>query len=69
MDLREIGDLVRKRRESFGLEREQLAEMGDVAGRTVYLLEVGQGNPSFHTLISVFDALGLEMIVRVKQSI
>lgn len=69
MNLREIGELVRKRRESFGLEREQLAEMGGMAGRTLYMLEMGQGNPSFQTIHNILNALGLELIVRVKQSI
>lgn len=69
MVLSEVGDLIRKRRESFGMDRVHLAEMTGVAERTVFLLETGKGNPSFQTLESVLNTLGMEFVVRVKKSI
>ncbi|MDR7574146.1 MAG: helix-turn-helix domain-containing protein [Armatimonadota bacterium] len=55
--LHELGLLVQKVREQRGLTLEQLAERCGVSAATLSLLERGQGNPSFATLLRVATGL------------
>ena len=67
MSLKEIGELIKKRRDSLHLRQEDLAEMGRVGLKTLHLVEQGKGNPSFETLQKLAEVLGLEIILKVKQ--
>jgi transcriptional regulator with XRE-family HTH domain len=66
MNLKEIGDLIKRRRESLDLRQEDLAELSKVANKTLHLIEQGSGNPSFETLKKVADVLGLELELKIK---
>ena len=66
MNLLEVGDLIKKRRESLSLRQEDLAELSKVANKTLHLIEQGTGNPSFETLKKVADVLGLELELKIK---
>lgn len=67
MNLNEIGDLIKRRRESLNLRQEDLSELSEVSGKTIHLIEQGSGNPSFETLKKVADVLGLELILIIKK--
>ena len=66
MNLKEVGDLVKRRRESLGLRQEDLAQLGQIANKTLHGIEQGSGNPSFDTLKKVADVLGLELELKIK---
>lgn len=66
MTLQELGDLIKRRRESLDLRQEDLAELSKVANKTIHLIEHGSGNPSFETLKKVADVLGLELELKIK---
>ena len=66
MNLKEIGGLIKRRRESLYLRQEDLAELSKVANKTLHLIEQGSGNPSFETLKKVADVLGLELELKIK---
>ena len=67
MDLKEIGELIKKRRESLHLRQEDLSELSKVAIKTIHLVEQGNGNPSFDTLKKVAEVLGLEIDLKIKK--
>ncbi len=66
MNLKEVGDLIKLRRESLDLRQEDLAELSKVANKTIHFIEQGSGNPSFKTLKKVADVLGLEIELKIK---
>lgn len=66
MTLKDIGDLIKRRRELLDLRQEDLAELSKVANKTLHLIEQGSGNPSFETLKKVADVLGLELELKIK---
>jgi transcriptional regulator with XRE-family HTH domain len=61
MNLKEIGNLIIKRREFLNLRQSDLAE------KTLNQIEQGNGNPSFKTLNKVVEVLGLELNLKVKE--
>jgi len=66
MNLNEIGDLIKRRRETLDLRQEDLAELSQVATKTLHGIEQGTGNPSFETLKKVANVLGLELELKIK---
>jgi len=58
--------MIKERRESLQVTQETLAELSGVGLRTVKQLESGKGNPTLNTLQKLGDALGLEIIMKVK---
>jgi transcriptional regulator with XRE-family HTH domain len=67
MKLKEIGSLVKKRREFLNLRQEDLSELSGITIKTIHLIEQGNGNPSFKTLEKLSKVLGLEIELKVKQ--
>lgn len=67
MDLTKIGEFIRQRRALLRLRQEDLSEMSEVNMKTIQQIESGKGNPSYLTLIKIFQILGLEMHLEVKQ--
>lgn len=68
MNLKEIGELVKKRRELLNLRQEDLSELSRINMRTIHLVEQGNGNPSFETLRKLSEVLGLEISMGIKKS-
>ncbi len=68
MDLDELGRIIRERRESLKLKQEDLAEISQVAIKTLYAIEMGKANPSVQTLMKVLSVLGMEMSAQTKKS-
>jgi transcriptional regulator with XRE-family HTH domain len=67
MKLKEIGGLIKKRREFLNLRQEDLSELSKVTIKTIHLVERGSGNPSFETLNKLSEVLGLELLLQVKK--
>lgn len=66
MEAKEIGELIKKRREFLNLRQEDLAELSNVTIKTIHLIELGKGNPSFLTLSKLSEVLGLELLLQIK---
>jgi len=64
----EIGAIIQQRREFLSLKQEDVAEMGNVTPKTIYLVERGKGNPSIETLQKILNVLGLEILIQIKQT-
>lgn len=65
----DIGKTIKERRALLGISQQDLADYSGVGISTVKDLERGVGNPSIETLRRVLDVVGLEMVLRVKQTI
>lgn len=67
MTVTQIGEAIRKRRTSLKLTQEDLSEMSEIAIRTIHQIENGSGNPSFNTLNQLFQILGLDLSINIKE--
>ena len=61
-----LGKLIKERRKILKVRQEDLAEISGVALRTIILIERGEGNPSFETLLKIASVLGMELQLNVK---
>jgi y4mF family transcriptional regulator len=66
MNKENLGLLIKERRKILKIRQEDLAEISDVALRTIVLVERGEGNPSLETLLKIAEVLGLELQMNVK---
>jgi len=57
--LRRLGERVRVRRRERGLTQESLAEALDISVAYVSLIERGDRNPPFTTVVAIARALGI----------
>ncbi len=68
MNSYQLAKLIRNRREVLQLKQADLAEISGVAIKTIYGIELGNGNPSLDTLTKLLEVLGMELIIQVKKS-
>ncbi len=61
-----LGNKIKERRKILKVRQEDLAEISDVALRTIVTIERGEGNPSLETLLKIADVLGMELQLNVK---
>ncbi len=66
MHFLELIKTIKERRESLHVTQEGLAELSGVGLRTLKQLESGKGNPTFSTLNKIFDVLGMEVCLKIK---
>jgi transcriptional regulator with XRE-family HTH domain len=63
MNLEQLGNIIRERRNEIQLSQESLSEKSDVAIKTIHSIELGKANPSVNTLSKILDNLNLQIIV------
>ena len=68
MNLIEIGNYIRERRNSLGLNQENLADMSEVSLRFLKDIENGKANPSIKQLGKICDILGLKIELKPGQT-
>ncbi len=66
--IKEMGELIRKRREILGLLQPQLSAISGISRRTIQLVELGKANPSIDTIIKIANPLGLTIKLTLKQT-
>ena len=69
MHLDKLIKTIKERRESLGVNQENLAKLSGVGLRTLKQFESGKGNPTFQTIQKIADALGLEICLKVKSDV
>ena len=67
MSMAEIGELIKERRKSLGVEQSDVAELANTSTHTLSNIETGKANPTFAVLNRVLDVLGLEIVVQTKR--
>ena len=63
----DIVETIIKRRETFQVTQEDLAKLSGVGLRTIKQIESGRGNPTLATIRKLGDALGMELVFRIKE--
>ena len=67
MELQEyIGEVIRQRKEELGLSRRELVRRTGISELQIINIERGQST-STRLLSKLFDALGLEIVVKAKK--
>jgi len=66
--IKEMGELILKRREILGLLQPQLSAISGISRRTIQLVELGKANPSIDTIIKIANPLGLTIKLTLKQT-
>ena len=66
MDKQNLGKKIKNRRKILKIRQEDLAEISEVALRTLVSVERGEGNPSLETLLKLANILGMELQLNVK---
>ena len=59
MDLKTVGQNIKKYRIEKGIKQEALAEMADLTPNYIGMLERGDKTPSLNTLVNIANALGI----------
>lgn len=62
--MQEIGTIIKQRRQQLGINQQTLADLAGVGLNTVVAVERGTANPSFSTLLSILNTLGLKLEVK-----
>jgi transcriptional regulator with XRE-family HTH domain len=68
MKIKEIGIDIKKRRNFLRITQHDLAEITGISRRSLQYIEKGQMNPSIEQLEKILDAIGLEIVIRVKSN-
>ncbi len=68
MNKTEIGKIISKRRKFLGITQKELSEIIGLGLRSLSDIESGKGNPSIDQLQKVISALGLTILVKVKEN-
>jgi len=63
----DMGKKMKERRTLLRITQQDLADVSGVGVRTIKDVETNKGNPSLDTLFKIFDALGMEMELRIKK--
>ena len=67
MTLQEIGNKVKERRKTLGINQQTLADLAGVAVNTLVAIERGEGNPQLITLLTILNTLGLQVDINIRQ--
>ena len=66
MNQKEIGTIIKECRKHLGVNQQTLADLAGVGINTLVAIERGEGNPQLTTLLTILEALGLEMDIHIK---
>lgn len=64
---RNIGNIIRNRREALKITQRHLADLADVSINTLYKIERGESNPTLELTERILNVIGLEINILPKQ--
>ena len=67
MDLADIGNTIKERRKTLGVNQQTVSDLSEVAVNTLVSIERGEGNPQLQTLLAILDTLGLQIDINLKR--
>jgi transcriptional regulator with XRE-family HTH domain len=62
-----LGKSIKSRRQLLKIKQEDLAEVTGISSKTIRNIERGEANPELKSLITLCDALGLDIKIKVKE--
>ncbi len=63
-----IGEQIKKRRLELGIEQTDLQDYAEVGSTTISKLEQGKANITMDTLEKILEVLGLELVLKIKDT-
>ncbi len=60
--------IIKERRTLLGLTQQDLSDYTGLSVRFIKSVEVGKGNPSVESLEKIAEVLGLEIVIKVKNT-
>jgi transcriptional regulator with XRE-family HTH domain len=69
MDLKVFGQIVREKRNAIGLKQDELSRQSGVAIKTIHSIELGKGNPAVKTILRIFEALSLDLLIIASKNV
>ena len=63
-ELKSLGELIRKERTKKGLTQFKLAELSHLNKNYIGMLERGEVNPTYITLLSIANALNINLTIK-----
>jgi len=63
-----IGEQIKKRRIELGMEQSDLQDYAEVGSTTISKLEQGKANITMDTLEKILEVLGLELVLKIKDT-
>lgn len=66
MNIKSIGNIIRQRRKTLGVDQQTLAEIAGTSVHTISDIESGKGNPTLEVLNKTLRVLGLELAIRTS---
>ena len=60
--------IIKERRTILGLTQQDLSDYTGLSVRFIKSVEAGKGNPSIQSLAKIAEVLGLEIMLKVKES-
>ncbi len=63
-----IGEQIKKRRIELGMEQSDLQDYAEVGSTTISKLEQGKANITIDTLEKILEVLGLELVLKIKDT-
>ena len=67
MTPKKLGNIIKKRRKSLGINQDEFCEIAGMAHHTQSNIESGKGNPTLLLLNKILDTLGMEIEIKVKE--
>jgi DNA-binding XRE family transcriptional regulator len=64
-----IGELIKCRRKILKITQQELSNISNVGLYTIKRIELNKSNPTINTLIKIFDILGYEFFINLKNKI
>lgn len=66
MVLSDLGKIIKRRRKELKITQPELARYAGVSINTISQIESGKFNPSFKTLNSILDVMGMNVEIKIK---
>ncbi len=67
MEILELKNIIKERREVLKITQEGLSEISGVNLRTIKQIETGSGNPRLSTLNSLMECLGMGVYITLNK--
>ena len=66
--MNEVGKVIKERRLSLSITQRELAALAGIGLNTLTKIERGEANPSLAVIDKIFNTLGLEVEIKIKDA-
>ncbi|MEZ7874322.1 hypothetical protein SDC9_62450 [bioreactor metagenome] len=66
--MNEVGKVIKERRLSLSITQRELAALAGIGINTLTKIERGEANPSLAVIDKIFNTLGLEVEIKIKDA-